>query len=175
MSKSVPPPEARNVFKRQARTLWSLPSESIQVICSHCAKAVPGDMKWHCGYCNNDNHRTEVYSFLSKCQKCGREPKSFVCPHCGKINALDKDKDERNPAREAVEMPKPVPPVDPRTQKRQEHEARREELEREIDLAKLAAILAQTKASADAQKEKPASEKIKEDVRKFVEHTMGFI
>jgi type II secretory pathway component HofQ len=131
-------------------------------------------MKWRCGYCDNINHRTEVYSFLSKCQKCGREPKSFVCPHCGEKNALDKDKDRRNPACEAVASRKPVPPIDLNAQKRREHEARKEELEREIDLAKLAAILAQTKALAEAQKEKPASEKVKEDVRKFVEHMMGF-
>ena len=175
MSKTVFPLRAREAFKQRTRSLFGLQPQPIELLCDYCGKFVPSDMKWRCGYCNHENHRTEVYSFLSKCQACGREPKAFVCPHpqCGHVNFLDEDKDGSHPAQQIVERPKPVPQEDPKAQKRREHESRKEDLEREIELAKLNSVLAQAKAAGEINKDPTAQEKMKEEIRRYLERVMG--
>ena len=170
---TVTPMRAREAFKQRTRSLLGLQPEPIELLCDYCGKFVPSDMKWRCGYCDHENHRTEVYSFLDKCQACDREPKAFVCPNCGETNFLDADKDGAQPARKLVERPKPAPQEDPKAKKRREHESRKEELEREIELAKLTSALAQAKAAGETKKDPTVQERMKEEIRRYLERFMG--
>lgn len=151
------PQEAREAFQRQLRPFAS--RELIQLLCGRCNKAVPGDMEWICGYCRHPNLRTRTYSFLNRCQSCGKEPKSLVCPHCEAMVFLTDEKDGMQPARKFVALEEPPPTVDPREQKRKAHEDEVEELNRQIQLAEKNALLARAKAAVDIKPEKSEKEK----------------
>lgn len=64
--------------------------------------------------------------------------------------------------------------MEPKAKKRQEHDARIEELERKIDLEKRAVLLTQIRASAKTKTEKTALEKIEDQLMQVVEETLNW-
>src|ERR1041385_8201165 len=97
MARKINPLKARGIYK--GRLLLGMVLKPLRLFCDHCDKYIPSDMEWRCGYCNEENRATRLYSFLNKCQKCKRSPKAVVCPHCQKINFLDKERVGTHPAR----------------------------------------------------------------------------
>ncbi|HWA85283.1 MAG TPA: zinc ribbon domain-containing protein [Opitutus sp.] len=145
----------------------------LRLFCEHCDKYVPSDMPWQCSHCNFENDRTRYYSFLNKCQECKRPPKSYVCPHCGTVNFLDKDQDSAHPARKSTRCVLPEPVIDLREEKQRQHEDQKQDLVREIEITKLNARLAQLKASPEFQKELNAREKLEKSFSEHDAHVMG--
>ena len=163
---------ARAEFKKRSG-LFNFDMSPIQVECENpeCRKTVASDTKWHCGHCQHSNRRTGVFSFLNKCQKCGKEPKSYLCPHCNDPIFLDGDSDASNPARPFVEARKiksNVREQSPREKKRREHAERLEDLKQEIEFEKHKAELAQIIAPVDPNKGKTEYELAKDRVRAIV-------
>jgi hypothetical protein len=171
MARRVTPLKARRAFK--GRLLLGLVLRPLRLFCEHCDKYVPSDMEWRCGYCNEENWFTRYYSFLNKCRKCKRPAKSFVCPHCREINFLDKDQVETHPATKAG--PSVLPPTkdEARREKREEREDSKEELNHEIEIARLSADLVKYKASAEFAKAKTAMEKLEKSFGEHDAHVMG--
>jgi hypothetical protein len=134
-------------------------------------------MEWVCGHCNEHNHFTKYYSFLNKCRRCKRSPKSYVCPHCGAVNYLDKDEESSHPARQidqTVPVPVPVPTrQELRVEKQQAHEERKEDLVNEIEVARLNAELVRLKGSAEFDLETLAMRKLQKSFSEHDAHVMG--
>jgi hypothetical protein len=125
-------------------------------------------MKWNCGYCDFPNRRTSLFSFLNKCQECGKEPKAYLCPSCEEINFLDRDMDASNPARlfvEAKKLPAKEAQENPRAKKRREHAEKIEDIRQDIEREEHLAKLAQVKAPSDPHKDKTPRERLKEMVK----------
>src|SRR5258708_5258030 len=89
--------KARKKYKQ--RLLFGLAVKTLGPLFRDCGKYIPSDLEWKCGYCDAENHRTKLYSFLRKCRHCKRPPKAMQCPHCSQPNYLDKDRDPRHAAR----------------------------------------------------------------------------
>jgi len=151
----------------------------LRLFCEHCDKYVPSNLEWRCGYCDHENKRTRIYSFLNKCSKCKRVPKSYACPHCGVAVFLSEEKDESHPARFLC-GPIEDTPLSPdeaaellRKQKRQAYTDHKEGLQQEIDIVDLEKRLAVLKDSPAFKAEKSAREKLLERFTAHDEHTMG--
>ena len=157
MSNHILQIEARVAFKRQLRPFGN--HTAVNVICSECRQNVPSDMNWQCGFCCHNNYLTETYSFLNRCQKCEKEPRSFLCPHCEMGNFFDSDKDLSHPAHKIVERVKPVHREDPEVLKHRDHEVQMKELEREIEKQKKLVELAKIKSSLEPKREKTEHDK----------------
>jgi len=182
MDRKIHPLKARNRFK--ARLLFGMVLKPLRLFCEHCDKYLPSDMEWRCAHCGHENLSTRIYSFLNKCQQCKRSPKSVACPQpgCGKLNFLDKDKDGSHPA---VKNSAPaIPPLSPeqlqaqertkhRVKKSEDHTDRREDISREIEIARLDAELSKWKASAESFKKKSPLDQLKSDFEQRKMHAMG--
>jgi hypothetical protein len=99
MAKIVTSLTARAKF--QERLIFSVLLKPLRMFCNHCDKFIPSDIAWKCGHCDAENLQTKIYSFLNKCRRCKRSPKSFVCPHCNGYVFLDLSNDSSNPARDS--------------------------------------------------------------------------
>ena len=177
MDRKIHPLKARSRFK--ARLLFGMVLKPLRLFCQHCDKYMPSDMEWRCAHCGHENWATKYYSFLNKCQNCKRPPKSVACPHCGKLNFLDRDGDGSHPAvRIFVPVPQsplvpPVPPIIPpttaqvRAVKRENHADRKEAIQQEIEIAKLNADLVRCKESAEFREELKRMAKL---IKNFSEH-----
>lgn len=170
MARKITSLKARKIFK--TRLLLGLVLKPLRLFCEHCDKYVPSDMEWVCGHCNEHNHFTKYYSFLNKCRRCKRPPKSYICPHCGAVNYLDKDEESLHPARQ-IDNTVPAPPLDHRVEKRQAHEERKEDLANEIEIARLNAALARLKESAEFGFETEAMRKLEKSFSEHDAHVMG--
>lgn len=178
MARPVTNLNARLQFKQ--RLILGMFLKPVRAVCDHCEDVTPSDMQWRCGYCGHDNSGTRLYSFLNKCQKCKREPKSYGCASCSKINFLDDDRDASRPARRptakpplTVPPPPPPPPEDPGIARKKAHDERLTELAREIELAQLALRLAELKASPLLKKEKTNLEQLEESLATDLGHGLG--
>ena len=172
MAGRLPNLKARTQYKQ--RLLLGLVFKPLRLFCEYCDKYIPSDMPWRCSHCDHANDRTKIYSFLNKCRECKRVPKSYACPHCSNVNFLDKDSNPSHPARSTMERP----PVETsaeevRLQKKNEHNDRKEEIEREIEITRLNASLVELKASTQFQKAKSTREKLEESFSEHDAHVMG--
>jgi hypothetical protein len=130
-------------------------------------------MEWLCDTCNHANTATRIYSFLNKCKNCKRSPRSFVCPHCGKLNFLDKARDGSHPA-SSVLVPIPAQTRDEiRRQKLEERADAKEELEHDIVLERLNGELAALKAARDSHKPVRPLDKLEADFAERKAHGIG--
>jgi hypothetical protein len=160
---------ARREF--QERLKRGLVTRPVYQSCAYCHKDISSDMDWACGYCGYANRRTSLYSIFYKCQKCDREPKSYVCPHCEKITALDVDDDHSHPARYAPKTAKASkpekrdPPEDSRLQRRREHEEKIEELEQKIERTELEKKLAALEKPSEDDPALAAREKMRRRIK----------
>jgi hypothetical protein len=105
-------------------------------------------------------------------------PKSYVCPHCDRVNFLDSDQSTSHPARAIGRVPDSFDenaqqPEDPHVLKRSEHEKRKEALQWKIEIAALNAQLGKVKASSEFKKEKSAREKLEASFSEHDAHVMG--
>lgn len=171
MDQKIASLKARREFQERLRQ--GLVTRAVLISCDHCAQQVSGEMEWSCGYCNYENRRTTLYSFLHKCQKCDREPKSCVCPGCSKFIFLDEDNDATHPASKAQSISRAAPPEDLRAKKRKEHSERKEALEQELEITKLAIKLAQIKALVEAPKEETVKSRMKRLLKEKLDQRMG--
>jgi hypothetical protein len=170
--------KARGRFKR--RLLFGLVFKPLRLFCEHCDKYIPSDMEWKCAHCNHENRATRYYSFLNKCQNCKRLPQAVVCPHCEELNFLDKHKIGSHPASQNSAL---VPPILPptkeqireqsRAEKQEDHADRKDDLNREIEIARLNADLAKCKMSAEFGRERIAMEKVRKSFSEHEAHVMG--
>jgi hypothetical protein len=165
---TFPPVIARAEFKKRSG-ITNLDVSPLHVSCGNpeCQKTVPSDMKWYCGFCDFSNRRTGLFSFLNKCQECGKSPKAYLCPHCQEMNFLDKDMDASNPARLFIEARKgppkeSMPQESARAKKRREHSEQIEDIKQEIEKEEHLAKLAQVRAPVDPNKDKTPRERLKE-------------
>jgi hypothetical protein len=146
MARNIPTLKARARFRE--RLLFGLTlAKPLRLFCDHCDKFVPSDLKWRCSHCNGENTRTWRNSFLNKCEHCKRSPKSYECPHCQKINFLDRDSDAGHPARQSVAPDPSLADFDYRAFKRELHGDKVEDLRHEIDVERLNLELASLKAA----------------------------
>ncbi|MFA6287469.1 MAG: hypothetical protein WC661_08795 [Opitutaceae bacterium] len=145
--------------------------------CEYCRKETSSEMAWRCGYCSYENRRTTIYSFLNKCQKCDRAPKSYVCPYCERTSILDGDGDRTRPACRIVARPEKkkveAPKEDPRMQRKKNFEERKEALEQEIEITTLTTKLAQAKEPISTPKKDTVMMKIEKDLSEYFERYMG--
>lgn len=165
MNEYSAPIKAREAFARQLQPLAS--RRPVLIRCWSCQKVVPSGMKWRCGYCKHENHRTEIYSFLYKCQKCGQEPQSFVCPHCTEWSFFTSDETDKHPARKISEPPPPLPPhtqEDPRAKKWREHKELKEEKRREIERLRLEAEVNRARAAVEVKPELTEQERAEKEL-----------
>lgn len=170
MAKRIPNLKARSRFRQ--RLLLGLTVKPVRLFCESCDKYVPSDMPWRCSHCDHDNTKTKIYSFLNKCRECKRSPKSYVCPHCGSINFLDRDMNAAHPARKMPAYVVPEPPPDEEEEKQRQHDNRKQDLEREIEITRLNARLAQLKTSAEF-KDVTAREALQKSFSEHDAHMMG--
>ncbi len=163
---------ARRDFRRQ---LSSANDKRViaTVECGKCHKKVSSAMRWRCAHCGFDNQRTELYSFLNKCQKCETAPTAVVCPHCEALIFLTDEKDSQFSARKFAEQKKPHPKEDPSQRDSRTHAKEKIRLEREIELAQLKSKLAHAKRRADENKEQTDDEKMDVEIRAYVARIMG--
>jgi len=130
-------------------------------------------MEWQCGYCKYENRRTTLYSFLYKCQKCDKEPKTFLCPHCGASTSLDADDDTTHPAVYAPRKAKPALAEDPREEKRKAHAELKEDKERAIELAELDAKHVAILAAGQSKKVDTSLEKMETMLTEYIALVAG--
>lgn len=169
--------EARGRFKQ--RLIFGFIFKPLRLFCDHCDRYVPSDLVWQCGHCDHTNTWSQFYSFLHKCQKCKRAPRSYGCPHCEKINFLDSTRSGSHPARKPptvhteVPLPSEAAKDSVSERRKREYEERKEEIERAIVLEALNAKLTQLKASSEFRKQKTAREKLEESFNEHSAHVMG--
>jgi hypothetical protein len=171
MARNIPTLKAKSRFKQ--RLFFGLIFRPLRLFCKDCDKYVPSDMAWRCSYCNRENTRTKLYSFLHKCQQCKRSPKSFACPHCESLNFLDKDDNGSHPARSTAAPCSPTLKVDPRAEKRRAHDEQKEALEQAIVIARLDAELTAVKASTEIGKETSAPERLEKSYSDHDAHVLA--
>jgi len=201
MDGPIPALKARAAFASALSR--DLVTQPISLTCPHCGEAVLSSMEWTCGYCRFDNKRTALYSFLYKCQKCDREAKSFLCPHCSKVCFLDGDNDRANPARRCARtkpkkatpvpevapaplpnLPVPIPPEpkmehyfepkeDPRVERKRAHEDRKERLFQEIEIAELTARLEAIRSPRAEKEEDAMKSRLEKELNEYVGRLIG--
>jgi hypothetical protein len=154
--------DARDAFRKQLRPFAG--KKPVKCICSSCRMTIPTDLQWSCGYCGFSNRRTDVYSFLNECQKCGKEPKSIVCPDCESPNFLDKDFDSSHAAYKTVQPIQNSKAESPQAVLDREHKERVAQLNREIDIAKKKAELRHAEDTAVRIPEMTEHEKAVEEL-----------
>jgi hypothetical protein len=166
------PPQARRIFQDRLVFTLGLRRKPLRLFCEHCGMFIPSDLMWLCGYCNHENVRTKLYSFLYKCQKCKQPPKALVCPHCEKIIFIDGSKDGRHAARKAGAMPIDTED-EARLRKARLQEERKADLEHEIVVTRLNAELAALKKTLEPPKKKLAHEALEENFSEHDAHVMA--
>lgn len=176
MAGRIPTLKARGRFK--ARLLLGLTLRPLRLFCERCDAYIPSDMVWVCSYCNFENRITQIYSFLNKCQNCKRPPKSYVCPRCTSVNFLDRDSDGSHPAWGAHALPNAAPTAamveeDPLEKKRREQLEEREDLQHQIEVARLNERLQELKSSTAFKQEVSAMERLEKSFSEHDAHTMG--
>lgn len=145
----------------------------LRLFCDYCDRYIPSDIEWTCGYCAHTNVGTRIYSFLNKCKECKRSPKSYVCPHCGKLVYLDTDEDGSHPASKTSV---PIPPETReqiRLRRREAHEDTAEQLNQGIVIAKLNSELARWQAKIEASKPKSRVDQLEREFANRKATTMG--
>jgi hypothetical protein len=170
---ATPTLKARRKFKQ--RLFFGLAVKPLRLFCNHCGKYIPSDSEWRCGYCDTENLRTKLYSFLRKCQQCKRPPKAFICPHCKEPNFLDKKRDATHAAWNIRTV---VPAVvanaeELRSWRKQGREDEKSGLQHEIEIAKLNAELIMVKKSVEFKEKKSIKESLEESLTEFEANTMG--
>jgi hypothetical protein len=140
---------ARRRFKE--RLICGLIFKPLRLFCVSCGKYVPSDMPWTCGYCDYDHLKVKMYSFLNKCRRCKKPPKSFKCLHCGGVVFLDKDQDGQHPARSIGKHVSPPTENELRFKKQEHRIEQKDDLRHEIEIADLQAKLARIKDSSEGQ------------------------
>jgi ribosomal protein L37E len=145
----------------------------VSVECTKCHKKILSAMKWHCANCGFDNQRTELYSFLNKCQKCESVPSAVVCPHCSTMMFFTDERDAQFAARQVVEEKKPPQKVDPSQREARAHSREKLRLDREIELAELKGKLARARRAAEPKAAPTEDEKMDTEIRAYVARIMG--
>lgn len=121
---------------------------NLDVVCPKCRRPISSAMPWRCGRCQFDNRRTDIYSFLYKCQKCEEEPLGVECPRCGGIVYLT---EERRAPFVAAAIPQTIQKEDPDERERKAHAKSKERLQRKIEIAELNAKLTQAGQAAESK------------------------
>ena len=71
---------------------------AIDIRCPSCFRILKSNTPWICGYkfCRNEN--VDNFPFISRCQHCGTEPKSYKCHHseCGQLIFFTNDRQKTN-------------------------------------------------------------------------------
>jgi hypothetical protein len=178
----LPPALARRRFKDRLILTLGLRRKPLRLFCEHCGKFIPSDLTWFCGYCNNENIHTKIYSFLNKCEECKRAPQSLHCPHCGEPIFFGKSRNDGHPAWHKLPL-SPPPPRLPETREQTEakmkaknlenRQERRAELEYEIVCAKLDNELAALKKQGEMIKGGTPEELLERDFLKHDAHFMA--
>lgn len=57
--------------------------------CPFCAKLIYPNEQWICPYCDEQNTRMNINTFLSKCEKCKNTSPAHRCPHCKQVIPLE--------------------------------------------------------------------------------------
>lgn len=83
-------------FRTQRAGLGSF--TEVHLFCIACGKHISTKPTWVCTYCDQENNQTGYYSFLFKCNYCGKIPESFECPYCLTLNAFVETADPRHAA-----------------------------------------------------------------------------
>jgi hypothetical protein len=171
MARKITSLKARNIYK--TRLFLGLVLKPLRLFCHVCDKYIPSDMEWICGHCNEQNHATRLYSFLNKCRNCKRPPKSFVCPHCGALNFLDKNKSGSHPA-SSITVPIPEKTkAEIRQLRHEERSDQKEDIEHEIYMTRLNAELAKARAAAKPREKKTRMEELKDDWERCKTDALG--
>ncbi len=145
---------------------------SLDLFCDECGKHISSFDKWICSYCDKENERTIIHSFLAACEKCHREPMSYSCPHCKAVNLLNASDDKKHPA-VILHPDKPIVEISDDVKNERAHLEKKIALEREIEITKLNAMLEQLKASAGFKAEVSAQEQLEKDFSDHDAHIMG--
>jgi hypothetical protein len=167
---------AEKIDASRARTIYRLEGsrpERLPVVfsCAGCTSPIASDMPWVCPYCDFENRRGKLFSFLGKCQSCDREPPTVACPQCDEPNFLDGEEDQSRVAKSArtVERQKEkaaAKSADPLDTLRRAHATKKTQLEQKIELAKLTAELNAIKAPPP-DPHKDAREKLRANLEQF--------
>jgi hypothetical protein len=174
MARIIPNQEARLNYKQ--RLFLGFVLKPLRLFCESCDTCVPSNMVWCCAYCGAENTKTRLYSFLNKCEHCKRSPKSYACPQCASINYLDEDSDGTMPARSTAK-PSEIPTqtveeeLSPEEMKHREHEEKKADIAREMELLGLNAKLVQMKESLAAPK--TARERLERSFEEHEAHAMA--
>lgn len=151
-------------------------SSKIRVFCEHCGKFIDKIMLWRCGMCDKVNGRNYPTSYLGPCTRCGELPHAIVCPHCEKLNFLDEQRIEKNPARSLCD----AKPVAPAASPDEIHANEVKELERKKEIAVRAAALAnaegeleRTRKALASSVERSLSERLEKNFETFRDRAMA--
>lgn len=170
----------RAQFKR--RLLFGGTDTPLSVICGHCDRYIQSDVPWRCGSCGHENRRTSIYSFVNKCQMCGNEPPSYVCPHddCREVNHFGKDHDAGPAARPFFEnkakrlsqkkAPSPPPPETLETKSEREHAAQKRALVHEEELEIIRSRLRKLRLEGEKPQEETGRDRMKKRIRAYLDH-----
>jgi hypothetical protein len=165
------PLDARPHFKSRMFLTLGLRRKPIQLSCEHCGKLTASDMEWVCGFCDVENHRTKLYSFLFKCEQCKQPPKCLQCPHCKTVMFFGKSRDTRHTARKTQSPTSPETEEQIQAKRAREREDSKAQVEHEITLTRLNAELTKLKKSIEdtmeSGKKKTPHESLEES---FTEH-----
>lgn len=166
-----PAVNAREEFKKRIE-MSGLAKSAVALECDRCHAHVSSDTRWRCGRCGFENHRTNLYSFLNKCQKCEEAPTSLVCPRCDRPITLVDGQDSRFSATVAVERKKHLPKEEPSQRERRVHAKEKERLVRAIEIAELEAKLMQARKLGEI--EKSEDERKHSEITAYVARIMGY-
>jgi len=155
---------------------------AVNLFCGECGKHISSKSDWICGYCGNDTKKaldnTNYYSFLNRCVACSMPPGSFICPHCDASNQLSNDRDDEHAARiigaQVTAIKQPTNSISAAELKRRDHLEKKEELERQIEIALLNKRLKQLQDSPEFKDAVSAHEKIEKEFSDFDAERMGF-
>lgn len=154
-----------------AVTLWNHFKRERGLFCPNCRKFIELDAIWRCAFCDQEN---EVNPVLFRCEKCHKEPESCVCSHCGGVILLTSDGDSLRPAEIVIKKNEDESSEDARAKKREDHLAKKEQLECDIEITRLAAQLEELKASSIfKQQVSEREDALSKRFNQFEKHTMG--
>jgi hypothetical protein len=165
--------EARMRFKERLFLSLGMRRKPLKLFCEHCGKFIPSDMPWRCGFCDTENYKTKLYSFLYKCGRCKQPPKSFICPHCEKRLPLAKKSSDQHPARKIQGFVNIDSAADRQAIQVRDRNLRKQELEHDIVMTRLNAELNLLKKQTEPKKEKTPLENLEQSFSEHDAHVMA--
>ena len=142
----------------------------VRLRCGSCKKIILSNTPWICGNCGGKNHKVHQFSFLSSCEHCGFEPKTYRCHHltCGKFIFLTEDPQTENYACSInSSLEKPLP--DQRIEELKRRATEKEDKLNEIEQTDLNRRLNALRDEVEARRKKSAKEQLKSDVDQIME------